>query len=116
MTKKPTKRTTPVAVPEPTPEVSVDSGKLTKAQLIEQVGTQAKLTKAQTTSVVNALLEAVVAALTQGQTVSLSDVGTFSVTATAARTGRNPGTGEAIDIPAGKKVTFKVAKTLKSSL
>ncbi|WP_019008657.1 HU family DNA-binding protein [Deinococcus aquatilis] len=85
-------------------------------QLIEQVAAQARLTRAQSNGVVNALLQAVVEALTQEYTVSLPDLGTFSVKATAARTGRNPSTGEAIQIPAEKKVAFKVAATLKTRL
>ncbi len=46
----------------------------------------------------------------------LKDVGIFQVMDTAARTGRNPSTGEVLEIPAGKRVKFKVAKSIKDSL
>lgn len=113
MTKKSNKSAFVVPVQEPVAETG---GKLTKAQLIEQVGAQASLTKVHSTGVVNTLLELLVEALTQGKTVSLPELGTFTVADTAARTGRNPSTGAPLDIPAGKKVAFKVAKALKSSL
>lgn len=51
-------------------------------------------------------------ALANGEDVRIPGLGTFAVKAVAARTGRNPATGEAIDIPAKKKVTFKAAKGL----
>jgi len=55
-------------------------------------------------------------ALRAGQTIGLPGVGTLSVKATAARTGVKPGTAEKIQIPAGKKVSFKIATDLKKSL
>lgn len=55
-------------------------------------------------------------AVKQGQTLGLPGLGTLSVKATAARTGVRPGTSEKIQIPAGKKLAFKVASTLKGTL
>ncbi len=104
------------AVQDSAPAPDAEGGKLTKAQLIEQVGAQASLTKVHSAGVVNTMLELLVEALTQGKTTSLPELGTFSVKETAARTGRNPHTGESMQIAAGRKVAFKVAPALKKSL
>lgn len=61
-------------------------------------------------------LECVVTALQDGKSVGLPGLGTLSVKKTAARTGVRPGTSEKVKIPAGKKVAFKVASTLKGNL
>lgn len=62
------------------------------------------------------MLDVVVDALRSGKSVGLPGLGTFSVTSTAERQGVRPGTSERITIPAGKKIRFKAASTLKSSL
>ncbi|QBY06406.1 DNA-binding protein (plasmid) [Deinococcus metallilatus] len=92
------------------------SGKVAKTQLVEMVADKTGLTKKQSEEAVSAMLGVVVDAIKQGQSVGLPGLGTLSVKATAARTGVRPGTSERIQIPAGKKVAFKVASTLKSSL
>ncbi|MEF2278468.1 HU family DNA-binding protein [Deinococcus sp. YIM 134068] len=92
------------------------AGKVAKGQLVEGVADRAGLTKKQSEAVVNAAMEAMVDAIKGGKSVGLPGLGTLSVKATAARTGVKPGTSEKIQIPAGKKVSFKVATTLKGSL
>lgn len=92
------------------------SGKVAKTQLVEMVADKTGLTKKQSEEAVSAMLNVVVDAIKGGQSVGLPGLGTLSVKNTAARTGVRPGTSERIQIPAGKKVAFKVASTLKSSL
>lgn len=95
---------------------SGDSGKVAKTQLVEMVADKTGLTKKQSEEAVSSMLEAVVTALQGGKSVGLPGLGTLSVKDTAARTGVRPGTSEKIQIPAGKKVAFKVASTLKGNL
>lgn len=92
------------------------SGKVAKTQLVEMVASKTGLTKKQSEEAVSAMLGVVVDAIKSGKSVGLPGLGTLSVKQTAARTGVRPGTNERIQIPAGKKVAFKVASTLKSSL
>lgn len=91
-------------------------GKIGKAQLVDSVAERAGMTRKEADVAVDAALGAIASALQQGQTVGLPGLGTLSVKATAARTGVRPGTSEKIQIPAGKKVAFKVASTLKCEL
>ncbi|SMB86546.1 HU family DNA-binding protein [Deinococcus hopiensis] len=91
-------------------------GKIGKAQLVETVADKTGLTKKQSDAAVEAMLESVIGGLRAGQNVTLPGLGTLSVKATAARTGVKPGTSEKIQIPAGKKVSYKVASTLKGSI
>ncbi|MBZ9713529.1 HU family DNA-binding protein [Deinococcus multiflagellatus] len=93
-----------------------ESNKVAKTQLVEMVADRTGLTKKQSEEAVSAMLDVVVGAIRGGQSVGLPGLGTLSVKATAARTGVRPGTSEKIQIPAGKKVAFKVASTLKGNL
>ena len=90
--------------------------KVTKAQLITLVTDKTSLTHKQVEKAVSATLECVVKALKNGQSVTLTGLGTFSIRATAARSGVRPGSNERIHIPAGKKVSYKVNQTLKGNL
>ena len=65
---------------------------------------------------VNALTDVIAEALKAGDKVQLVGFGTFETKTRAAREGRNPKTGEAIQIPESKKVSFSASKTLKDSL
>jgi len=100
---------------EPQPAAKAESNKIGKTQLVEQLAEKTSLTKKQAAEAVETVLGAVTEALKSGKTVGLPGLGTFAVRATAARTGVRPGTGEKIQIPAGKKVSFKVASDLKGS-
>ncbi len=92
------------------------SSKIGKTELTDLIVTNAGLNKKDAGAALNAALDAVAEALKSGQTVGLPGIGTLSVKATAARQGVRPGTSEKIQIPAGKKVAFKVATDLKKSL
>ncbi|GBF04798.1 histone-like protein DNA-binding protein, hbs [Deinococcus aerius] len=103
--------------PAPAAEVTTGrGGKVAKTQLVEQVAEKSGLTRKQAAQAVNAAMDAIVEALRQGQSVGLPGLGTLSVKQTAARTGVRPGTSERIQIPAGRKVAFKVATQLKGAL
>ena len=93
-----------------------ESNKVAKTQLVEMVADKTGLTKKQSEEAVSTMLECVVSALQDGKSVGLPGLGTLSVKETAARTGVRPGTTDRIQIPAGKKVAFKVSTTLKGNL
>ena len=73
-------------------------------------------TKAQAERIVNDIFAQVTGALVAGEKVALADFGSLQVKQTAARKGRNPQTGEEIQIPAKKSVKFKAAKALSESV
>ena len=110
--KKPAAQAAPAAKAAP----KAESGKVAKSQLVELVADKAGLTKKQSDEAVSAAMDIIVSALKGGQSVGLPGLGTLSVKENAARTGVKPGTSEKIAIPAGKKVAFKVASTLKGDL
>ena len=89
---------------------------MNKTELIAAVSENAGLTKKDTERVINACLDAITAALQQGEKVQISGFGTFEVKAREARIGRNPHTKEAIEIPATKVPGFKASKTLKDTV
>ena len=74
------------------------------------------LTKARAKAMLDGLRDEMVQTLLAGNRVSLFGLGTFEVSATKAKVGRNPKTGESIQIPAGRKVVFKAAKGLKDQM
>jgi DNA-binding protein HU-beta len=86
---------------------------MNKSQLIEQIASVAELSKAQAERALNAFLGSVTEELADGEQVALVGFGTFSVSDRAARTGRNPQTGAAIEIAAAKVPKFKPGKALK---
>ena len=94
----------------------VVSTKLGKAELTDMIATNASLSKKDAGAAMSAVIDIIAEALKAGQTIGLPGVGTLTVKATAARQGVRPGTSEKIQIPAGKKVSFKVASDLKKSL
>ena len=89
---------------------------MNKSELIEAVAQSADLSKASATRAVDAVVEAVTNALKEDDTVSLVGFGTFSVRERAARSGRNPRTGETIRIGASKVPSFKAGKALKDAV
>ncbi|EKB57165.1 HU family DNA-binding protein [Falseniella ignava] len=84
-----------------------------KADLVERVAAKTNLTKKDVTATVEALFETVMEALADGEKVQVIGFGTFEVRDRAARKGRNPQTGEEIQIPASKVPAFKAGKALK---
>jgi DNA-binding protein HU-beta len=89
---------------------------MNKAELIDKVAEIADLNKASATRAVEAVFDSISAALRTGTTVNLVGFGSFSVSDRAARTGRNPRTGETINIPASKNPKFKAGKGLKDAV
>jgi DNA-binding protein HU-beta len=89
---------------------------MTKAELIESVASKVDLPRATAERAVNTMFDEMVAALKQGDKVNISGFGTFSVSARKARTGRNPKTGESIEIAASRAAKFKPGKTLKDEI
>jgi nucleoid DNA-binding protein len=74
------------------------------------------LTKARAKAILDGLRDEIVQSLLGGKRVNVFGLGTFEVRATKAKMGRNPKTGEKIEIPAGRKVVFKTAKGLKDQM
>jgi DNA-binding protein HU-beta len=87
-----------------------------KSELIDAVAASADLSKASAGRALDAALEAVTGALKEGGSVSLVGFGTFSVKQRAARTGRNPQTGQPIQIAAATVPAFKAGKALKDAV
>lgn len=89
---------------------------MNKADFIGAVAGASELSKADAGRAVDAVIEVVKKALKKGDTISLVGFGTFAVRKRAARTGRNPRTGETIKIKASKNPTFKAGKALKDAV
>ena len=89
---------------------------MTKADLIDSVANKAELPKPKAEEIVNELFNDIVAALKNGDKVNISGFGTFSVSQRKARLGRNPKTGETIQIASSRAAKFKAGKSLKESL
>lgn len=89
---------------------------MNKNDLVTAVATSTELSKADATSAVDAVFEAITGALKDGDTVQLVGFGSFGVTERAAREGRNPRTGETIKIAASKQPKFKAGKGLKDTV
>lgn len=87
-----------------------------KADLVDCIAEGAEISKAQATKALSALLEGITQSLRAGKGVAILGFGTFSVKARAARTGRNPKTGEPIQIEAANIPGFKAGKSLKDAV
>jgi DNA-binding protein HU-beta len=87
-----------------------------KNELIADVAERAGLSKADAGKAVDGIVASIEAALKAGGEVRIVGFGTFSVSARAATTGRNPRTGETISIPASKQPKFKAGAPLKQSV
>lgn len=89
---------------------------MNKAELIDAVAEGADIPKAAAGRAVDSAISAMTDALKKGEQVSLVGFGTFTVRERAARTGRNPQTGESIQIAASKIPGFKAGKALKDAV
>ena len=89
---------------------------MNKTELVEAMAEAADISKANAGRALDGMVEAITNALKDGDTVSLIGFGTFLVRDRAARTGRNPKTGEAIQIDASKSPAFKAGKALKDAV
>jgi len=87
-----------------------------KNDLVALVADAAGLSKVDATKAVDAVFDGIINSLKKGDEVRLVGFGTFAVAERAASEGRNPRTGEKIDIPASKQPKFKPGKTLKDAL
>lgn len=86
------------------------SNNLPKGDLVTFVAAEANVTKAQAQAVLDALGPVIRTNAANGHTIALPGLGRFSEKVRAARTGRNPRTGEAVEIAASSALTFKAAK------
>ncbi len=89
---------------------------MNKASLVETIHGVLGGTKVQAEQVVDTLFDTIVGALKKGDEVSVAGFGIFTVKARAARTARNPRTGETVNVPAMKVPKFKAAKALKDAV
>ena len=89
---------------------------MNKTELIAAAAERSGLTKKDTEKALNAALDAITAALVAGDKVQVSGFGIFEVKEREARMGRNPHTGEAMEIAASRVPAFKASKTMKDAL
>ena len=89
---------------------------MNKAELVDAIADSADLSKAAASRALDAVINSVTDALKDGDQVSLVGFGTFTVKDRAARTGRNPQTGQPIEIAAAKVPGFKAGKALKDAV
>lgn len=89
---------------------------MNKHEFVSAVADEAELSKADAGRAVDGMIEVLKNALKSGDTVSLVGFGTFAVRTRAARTGRNPRTGDTIEISASKTPGFKAGKALKDAV
>lgn len=89
---------------------------MTKNEFVAAIAEQADLTKKDSEKVLNAFVEIVTASLVKGEKVSIPGFGTFETGIRNARTGRNPQTGETMEIPASKTAKFKAGTALKNAV
>ena len=89
---------------------------MNKSELVDAVSSQSGLAKADATRAVDAVFDTIGSALKSGDSVALVGFGAFAVKARAARTGRNPRTGEPLNIAASKMPVFKAGKALKDAV
>ena len=87
---------------------------MNKNELLEKVSLASGLTKKESEAAINAFLETLTDVLKAGDKISLKGFGTFEVRTREARTGRNPRTGETMEIPASKVPAFKASGALKN--
>ncbi len=89
---------------------------MNKAELIQAVAEKSGLSKKDAGVAFEAVIDAITDALKAGEKVSIVGFGTFAVKARAARTGKNPQTGETIQIAASKAPAFAAGKALKDAI
>jgi DNA-binding protein HU-beta len=95
---------------------SAKEHRMTKHELARQIAADAGITAGQAASVVDAAFDLIAGELAAGRDVAIAGFGKFSVTERAAREGRNPATGETIQIAASRAAKFSAAAALKQQL
>jgi DNA-binding protein HU-beta len=111
-TQKPPARNPPAGAPKK----AAAAAQVTLKAVFEQLAETHELPKKQALAVMADLVATLTTHLKQGTKIRLSGLGTLEVRQRAARTGRNPATGEAIQIKASKKIAFRAAKELKAAV
>lgn len=89
---------------------------MNKTELISKVAEELGVTKKDTTAVVDALVNTITNTVANGEDVNIAGFGKFSVSERAARTGRNPQSGETIEIAASKAPKFKASSAFKTAV
>ena len=89
---------------------------MTKQQLISLVADKANMTKVDAAKAVDAVSDVIMEAMSKGESLTWTGLGTFEVRSRAARMGRNPQTGAPLHIPASKSPAFKAGKSLKDAV
>jgi len=89
---------------------------MNQTELIQQVANEANLTKTQTQDAVRALLKKIMQVVADGNKVTLAGFGSFEPKVRSAREGRNFQTGETVQIPAAKFVSFSAGKTFREAV
>ncbi len=89
---------------------------MNKSQLVDHIAQTVDISKTKADAALNAIIEGISETLSNGDEVALIGFGTFKVNERAARTGRNPRTGEEIQIAAAKVPAFKAGKALKDAV
>lgn len=89
---------------------------MNKQAIIDQIHEAIGGTKAQAEKAVDVILESIVSTLKKGDEVSIAGLGIFSTKTRAARTARNPRTGETVQVPSMKVPKFRAAKALKDAV
>ncbi|TDI14208.1 MAG: HU family DNA-binding protein [Acidobacteria bacterium] len=89
---------------------------MNKGDLIEKIVSEVKITKADAGRVLESIVDGITQSLKRGERTTISGFGTFSVSKRKARVGRNPQTGEPINIPARRVARFTAGKELKEEL
>jgi integration host factor subunit beta len=86
---------------------------MTKAELVEKVASTIKLTKKETEVIVGIIFQSITESLSEGEKVELRGFGSFRIRERNARIGRNPKSGEQVEVPAKKVPFFKAGKELR---
>ena len=89
---------------------------MTKKELVSYVAEKANLSKKDAETAVNSVFDGITEALKTDGKIQLVGLGSFEVKERAARMGKNPATGETIEIPVGKAPSFKAGKALKDTI
>ena len=89
---------------------------MNKAELVAAIAEKAEISKKDSEAALKAFTDVVAEELKKGEKIQLVGFGTFEVAERAARTGRNPQTGEEMTIPASKAPKFKAGKALKDAI
>ncbi len=96
-----------------TNDANAKAGVMTKAELVDEVARVVQLTKKQAETIVNIVFDSIVESLRAGQKIELRGFGSFRLRSRKSRTGRNPKTGEKVEVPSKKIPYFKPGKELK---